>query len=193
MALRGLVEPRAGRAFKGHFPRRVGRLARRCAAPHASPAPPPARPSLPHRLAARTGVWWSTCPCCRRCFDAIQRLPRRLLAPFVPPRSPRRSAMSIAGVPASAHFGYHSLPALPFARPSTPPRPQPTCPCLLAGALFDHLAARAWRTTPAPGLRGRWARSSTSGGQLLRLAHPPHARRGERPSNLAPLPNCVAQ
>ena len=83
-----VVEPRAGRSFKGHFSLRVGHLARRCAAPHASPAPPPARPSLPHRLAACTGVWRSTCPCCRRCFEAIQRQPRRLCESLIPPRSP---------------------------------------------------------------------------------------------------------
>ena len=155
------MQPRSSRSFKRHFPRRVGRLARRCAAPHASPAPPPARPSLPHRLGARTGVCWSTCPCCRRCFDAIQGQPRRLRAPFVPPRSPRRSAISSAGAPASAHRRGDSLPALALARPPTTPRPQLTVLCLAAGSRVDHLFRRDWRTTSARRLTRRRPSSST--------------------------------
>ena len=66
-------------------------------------------------------------------------------------------------------------------------RPQPSSPCLLAGPLVDHLVGRAWTTTPTPRLRGWWPRSSTSGDLLLRPAHPPRARQGERPSNHRPF------
>ena len=88
---------------KRHFPLRIGRLARRRAAIHASRAPPPARPSLPHHFAPRSGLRSSTCPCYRRCFDAIQGLRRQLRDRHVPPCAARTSAMSIAGVSASAN------------------------------------------------------------------------------------------
>ena len=138
--------------FKLDFPRSSACLERRCAAPHASPPPPCACPSLPHRLSARTGLRLSTCPChCFR-FDAIPRVRRRHVGARAPPSSPRRSALFIAGVPASAHRSQSNPRALPLARPPLPPRPQPSSPCLRAGSLVDHLAARAWSTTPAPRL-----------------------------------------
>ena len=141
--------------FKLDFPRSSACLERRCAAPHASPPPPCACPSLPHRLSARTGLRLSTCPChCFR-FDAIPRVRRRHIGARVPPSSPRRSALFIAGMPASAQRGPSNPRALPLARPPTVPRPKLTIPPLAAGSRVDHLTARDARTSSARRLT-RW-------------------------------------
>ena len=77
-----------------------------------------------------------------------------------------------------------------IALSQTPPRRPVPNPPLLA-CLQDHSSttscARAWTATPTPRLRGWWPRSSTSGDELLRPAHPPRARQGERPSNHRPF------
>ena len=176
------------RSFKRDFPRRLGRLERRCTPPHASPAPPCVRASLTCPVPACAGLCHSTCPCRRCSFDATPRQPRRHLGARAPPRSPGRSRLTSPGAPALAKSRDRSVPALPLARPPSPPRPQPTCPCPLAGALVDHLVARAWRTTSTLRLQGWWPRSSTSGDERLRPGHPPRARGGEPgPSNLGPF------
>ena len=103
--------------FKPHFPLRVGRLARRCAAPHASPAPPCVRASLTCPVPACAGLCHSTCPCCRCSFDGIPGQPQRHLGARAPPCSPGRSRLTSPGAPASAQIGPGSVRALPLARP----------------------------------------------------------------------------
>ena len=117
LACLALLKPRAGRSFKRDFPRRLGRLERRCAPPHASPAPPCVRASLTCPVPACAGLCHSTCPCCRCSFDGIPGQPQRHLGARAPPCSPGRSRLTSPGAPASAQIGPGSVRALPLARP----------------------------------------------------------------------------
>ena len=159
---------------QAHFPLRSACLEPRCVASPASPRAPCDSPSFTPPVSALAGRSLSTCPCCRSRFDGIRPQVQRQAEARAPPSSSRRSAIFVAGTPASAKFEYANLRALPFARPSAPPRSQLTFPCLLAGSRVDLLPARGWRTTSSRRLRARSPRSSPSSDEPLRPLHPHH-------------------
>ena len=177
----GLWEPRAASLVQATSPLRSACLERRCVAPPASPRAPRDSPSFTPPVSALAGRSLSTCPCCRSRFNAIRPQLRRQVEARAPPSSSRRSAIFVAGTPASAHLEPSCLRALPFARPPTAPRPQLTFPCLLAGSRVDLLPARGWRTTSSRRLRARWPRSSPSPDEPLRPLHPHHPPTVRRP------------
>ena len=177
--------------IQADFPLRSACLERRCVASHASPHTPCDSPSFTPPVSALAGLRLSTCPCCRIRFDGIRPQLQRQAEARAPPRSSRRSALFVAGAPASAKRGGANPRALPLARPSAPPRPRPTVSCLLAGARVDFLKLRGWRTRRAHRLRARWPRSSTSYDDPLRPLHPPQAPTVRRP--FKPLPQARLQ
>ena len=186
LGLGGLWEPRAASLVQATSPLRSACLERRCVAPPASPRAPRDSPSFTPPVSALAGRSLSTCPCCRSRFDGIRPQVQRQAQARAPPSSSRRSAIFIAGTPASAKRGGANLRALPLARPSASPRPRPTVSCLLAGARVDFLKLRGWRIRRAHRLRARWPRSSTSYDDPLRPLHPPQAPTVRRP--FKPLP-----
>ena len=109
LAWRGLVEPRAGRSFNLHFSLPLGRLARRCAAPHALPAPPPARPPATHTtgylarvIALSRGTGASRVPCSSNLHIFLQCTAHtRFFLPGVPSfaRSGRRARLFAKKMP----------------------------------------------------------------------------------------------
>ena len=131
---------------QAHFPLRSACLEPRCVASPASPRAPRDSPSLTSPVSALAGLSLSTCPCCRSRFNGIRPQLRRQAEARAPPSSSRRSAIFVAGTPASAHFGPSCLRALPLARPPTAPRPQLTVLCLAAGSRGDLLIPRERRT-----------------------------------------------
>ena len=168
---------------QAHFPLRSACLERRCVASPAFPRAPRDSPSLTSPVSALAGLSLSTCPCCRSRFNGIRPQLRRQAEARAPPSSSRRSAIFVAGVPASAKRRRATPPALPFARPSAAPRPQLTILCLAAGSRGDLLPARGWRTTSPRRLRARWPRSSPCCDEPPRPLHPHHTPAVRRPFN----------